>query len=59
MGAPKRIPDGQVKQQNMEVQAVESNPTGSPGGSPLKMEMVDGKTGKAESIGLPQTAVTE
>lgn len=55
MDTPKRIPDGQVDQQGMEVQGVESSPTQAPGGKPLQMQMVDGKAGTSESIGLPQT----
>lgn len=59
MDVPKRIPSGQVDQENMEVQGIESNPTQAPGGTPLKMEMLDGKKGTSESIGLPQTDHTD
>jgi len=59
MDTPKRIPDGQVDQQNMEVQGVESNPTQAPTGAPLEMKITDGKAGTTESVGLPQTDFTD
>lgn len=59
MDGPKRIPNGQVDQQNMEVQGVESSPTQGPGGTPLTMQFTDGKSGTTESIGLPQTDYTD
>jgi len=59
MDIPKRLPDGQAIQENMEPQGVEIAPTNAPAGPTLGMQVIDGKSGTSESIGLPQTEWTD
>lgn len=59
MDKPKRLASGQAIQENMEPSGMELAPANTPTGTPLDMQIIDGKSGTSESIGLPQTDHTD